>query len=165
MINQLNKHPDSNEHVEPYPLDATDRALIGALNRNGRASLRELAAELDVALGTVSTRLRRLEEAHVITGFVPEVDAERAGFPLVAIIGLRIAKGKLMEVQAKVAQDPAVYGVYDVTGDWDSIVLVRFRDRYQMDDFIKHTQAFRHVERSYTQLVLNTVKEECRVIL
>ena len=165
MINPLDEQADSNGHVEPHPLDATDRALVNALNSNGRASLRELAAELNVALGTVSARLRRLEEAGVITGFQPEVNAERAGFPLVAIIGLRIAKGKLMEVQSKVAQDPAVYGVYDVTGDWDSIVLARFRDRHQMDDFIKHTQAFKHVERSYTQLVLNTVKEERRVKL
>ena len=165
MINKLDKHTENPGPIRPYSLDATDRALITALNANGRASLRELAAEMKVALGTVSTRLKRLEEAGVVTGFIPEVNAERAGFPLVAVIGLRITKGKLMEVQAKVAQDPAVYGVYDVTGDWDSIVLARFRDRSQMDDFIKHTGAFRHVERSYTQLVLNTVKEERRVEL
>jgi len=165
MIKQLDERSEPDGHVEPYHLDTTDRALIRALNENGRASLRELAGELDVALGTVSARLKRLEEGGVITGFIPEVNVEQAGFPLVAVIGLRIAKGKLMEVQDRVARESAVYGIYDVTGDWDSILLARFSDRYKMDRFIKQTQALEHVERSYTQLVLNTVKEERRVMV
>jgi len=146
-------------------LDALDRRLIGALNRDGRASLRELARELGVAQGTVSARLGRLQQSGIIRGFIPDIDAERAGFALVVVVALRVTKGALIAAQATIAEHPAVYGVYDVTGEWDSIVLARFRNRAEMDHFIKHTLAIPSIERTNTHVVLNTVKEARRVVV
>ena len=146
-------------------LDRTDSALLAALNADGRASQRELAAVTGVALGTVSNRLRRLHETGVLRGFLPDIDAEQAGFTLTAIMQLRIAKGQIIAVQASVAEHPRVFGVYDVTGEWDSLVLARFRDRAEMDAFIKSTLSQPHIERTNTSLVLNTVKQEPRVVI
>jgi len=145
--------------------DKTDRALLEALNRDGRASQRELAAATGVALGTVSNRLRRLQEAGVLRGFLPDIDAEQAGFTLTAIMQMRISKGHIIAVQASVAEHPRVFGVYDVTGEWDSLVLARFHDRAEMDTFIKSTLSQPHIERTNTSLVLNTVKQEPRVVI
>ena len=145
--------------------DKTDRALLEALNRDGRASQRELAAATGVALGTVSNRLRRLQEAGVLRGFLPDIDAEQAGFTLTAIMQMRISKGHIIAVQASVAEHPRVFGVYDVTGEWDSLVLARLRDRAEMDTFIKSTLSQPHIERTNTSLVLNTVKQEPRVVI
>jgi DNA-binding Lrp family transcriptional regulator len=145
--------------------DKTDRALLEALNRDGRASQRELAAATGVALGTVSNRLRRLQEAGVLRGFLPDIDPEQTGFSLTAVMQMRIAKGQIIAVQASVAEHPRVFGVYDVTGEWDSLVLARFRDRAEMDAFIKSTLSQPHIERTNTSLVLNTVKQEPRVIV
>ena len=144
-------------------LDRTDSALLTALNRDGRASQRELAAATGVALGTVSNRLRRLHETGVLRGFLPDIDAEQAGFTLTTIMQMRIAKGQIIAVQA--AEHPRVFGVYDVTGEWDSLVLARFRDRAEMDAFIKSTLSQPHIERTNTSLVLNTVKQEPRVVI
>ena len=145
--------------------DKTDRALLEALNRDGRASQRELAAATGVALGTVSNRLRRLQEAGVLRGFLPDINAEQAGFTLTAIMQMRISKGHIIAVQASVAEHPRVFGVYDVTGEWDALVLARFRDRAEMDTFIKSTLSQPHIERTNTSLVLNTVKQEPRVVI
>ncbi|MFQ6061177.1 MAG: Lrp/AsnC ligand binding domain-containing protein, partial [Thermoplasmata archaeon] len=79
-------------------------------------------------------------------------------------IGIRISKGKLLEVQKRIAKDKRVYGVYDVTGDWDSIVMARFRNRNELNNFIKKVLSMDFVERTYTQFVLNVVKEERRVL-
>ncbi len=145
--------------------DKTDRALLEALNRDGRASQRELATATGVALGTVSNRLRRLHETGIIRGFLPDIDAEQAGFSLTAVMQMRIAKGQIIAVQASVAEHPRVFGVYDVTGEWDSLVLARFHDRAEMDAFIKSTLSQPHIERTNTSLVLNTVKQEPRVVI
>ncbi|MEE3231985.1 MAG: Lrp/AsnC ligand binding domain-containing protein, partial [Candidatus Thermoplasmatota archaeon] len=75
------------------------------------------------------------------------------------VIGLRIQKGRLIEIQEKIAKDPRVYGVYDVTGDFDSMVVARARDRSDLDDLSKNVMSVDGVERSVTHLVLNTVKE------
>lgn len=145
-------------------LDDVDIALLRALNQDARKSYRDLAKELGLALSTVSARVKRLEQHGYITGYVPVLDAQRLGFDLVVVVGVKIAHGKLLEAQQRIAKMGRVFAVYDVTGDWDSIILARFRDREELNDFVKELLSFPHVERTGTQLVLNTVKEEKRVL-
>lgn len=145
-------------------IDEVDVALLRALNQDARKSYRDLARELGLALSTVSARVKRLETQGYITGYVPVLDAQKLGFDLVVVIGVKITHGKLLEAQKRIAKIARVYAVYDVTGDWDSIVIGRFRDREELNDFIKDLLALQYVERTGTQLVLNTVKEEKRVL-
>jgi DNA-binding Lrp family transcriptional regulator len=116
--------------------------------------------QVGVALGTVSNRVRKMEEKGIITGYRVMLDSDRVGWGLTVVIGLRINKGLLIEIQEKIAKDPRVYGVYDVTGDFDSMVVARARDRRDLDDLSKNLLSMDGVARSVTHLVLNTVKEE-----
>ena len=155
--------------VKPGPkphagLDDADLAILRALNQDARKSYRDLAKELGIALSTVSSRVKRLEEQGYITGYVPVMDPVKMGLDLVVIIGVKITAGKLMEAQRRIAKAPRVFGVYDVTGEWDSIILARFKGREELNDFIKDILSLPYVERTATQLVLNTVKEEKRVL-
>ena len=146
-------------------IDDVDLALLRALNQDARKSYRDLAKELGLALSTVSARVKRLEQQEYITGYVPVLDPQRLGFDLVVIVGVKILHGRLLEAQKRIAKLPRVFGVYDVTGEWDSMVLARFRDREELNEFIKDILQLPYVERTGTQLVLNTVKEEKRVLL
>ena len=146
-------------------LNKTDSALINALNDDGRASQRELASSTKVALGTVSNHLKKLESEKIIRGYIPDIDPEKVGFTLTAVMHVRISKGHIMEVQSSIAEHSRVFGVYDVTGEWDSMILARFTNREEMDSFIKTALSQKNVERTNTSLVLNTVKEESRIIL
>lgn len=145
-------------------LDEVDLAIMRALNNDARKSYRDLAKELNLALSTVSARVKRLEQQEFITGYVPVIDPQKLGFDLVVIVGVKILHGKLLEAQKRIAKLARVFGVYDVTGEWDSMVLARFRDREELNDFIKQLLELPYVERTGTQLVLNTVKEEKRVL-
>lgn len=145
-------------------LDDVDVSLLRALNQDARKSYRDLAKELGLALSTVSARMKRLEGEGYVTGYVPVLDPQKLGFDLVVIVGVTITAGKLIEAQQRIAKMPRVYGVYDVTGEWDSIILARFRDREELNQFVKDLLSLAYVERTGTQLVLNTVKEEKRVL-
>ena len=146
-------------------LKSKDIELLRCLNKNGKASQRELAASTGTALGTVNSHIKNLEKEKIIKGYYAELNPEKVGYNLTAIINLRISKGKIMDLQDSISKHPQVFGVYDVTGEWDSLILARFKDRQEMDSFIKTTLSQKNVERSNTSLVLNTVKEEPRVIL
>jgi DNA-binding Lrp family transcriptional regulator len=146
-------------------VDDVDLRIIRALNKNARKSFREIARELDLALSTVSNRVKHLEDAGVIRGYVPVVDAGKLGFDLSVVVGVKISPGKLMDVQQRIARHPRVVGVFDVTGEWDSLIIARFQDREDLNAFIKDVLNSPHVERTATQLVLNTVKDEKRVIM
>ena len=146
-------------------LNYKDSELLKHLSKNGKASQRELAEVTGLALGTVSNHLKVLEKDKIINGYSANIDPEKVGFTLSATIHLRITKGKIMDVQASIAKHPRVYIVYDITGEWDSLVLARFKDREEMDEFIKTTLSQKNIERTSTSLVLNNVKEEMRVII
>ncbi len=140
-------------------LDDTDRRIIEVLERDARTSLRGIAEEVGVSLGTVSNRVKKLEDNGVIKDYRVNLDSEKVGWNLNVVIGLRIQKGRLIEIQEKIARDNRVYGVYDVTGEFDSMVIARAVDRSDLDDLSKNVLSMDGVVRSVTHLVLNTVKE------
>ena len=144
-------------------LDELDVRILRALTADARKSYREVARALGVSIGTVSSRVRRMEAAGVITGYAPLIEPKRLGYDIVAVIGIKISRGKLLEVQKRLAREERVFGVYDVTGEWDSILMARFRNTREMDAFVKKLSATENVERTYTQVVLNVVKHEPRV--
>jgi Lrp/AsnC family transcriptional regulator for asnA, asnC and gidA len=111
----------------------------------------------------VNRRVRALEAAGAIRGYSALVAPEAAGFTLTAIIGLRIDKGHVRSVHEQIAKDPRIFGVYDVTGEWDGLVLVRLRDREDLDDLVKGTLSLEHIQRTSTMVVLKTVLERAVV--
>ena len=140
-------------------LDSVDRAIIEALCEDGRLSHRQLAQRLGVAQGTITNRLRKLENDGVILGYAPTLNADSVGWGMTVMAGLCIEKGKIMDVQKHISADHRVFAVYDDTGDWDSMVLARVEDREDLDDLTKTVFTLKGISRSYTHVVLNTVKE------
>jgi len=145
-------------------LDDTDRRLLAVLLEDARISQRGLAQRIGVAQGTITNRLRRLEELGVIKGYTVLLEPESIGWTMTVITGLRIEKGSMINVQQNIAADPRVFAVYDVTGDYDSMVLARVQSRKDLDDLTKTVFTLKGVQRSFTQVVLNTVKEDGRVL-
>lgn len=141
-------------------LDEIDRNIIKVLEHDARTSLRKISELVKVSLGTVSNRVKKMEKNGVIKGYSVILDPDQIGWELNVVIGLRIQKGRLIEIQEKIAKDSRVHGVYDVTGDFDSMVIARAKNRKDLDDLSKNVLSIDGVERSITHLVLNTVKEK-----
>ena len=146
-------------------MDKLDQNIILSLNANGRKSYRHIAKELKVSLSTISNRIKRLEEREIIEKYIPVINREKIGYDLTAIINIKLTHGKLLQVQEKISKDDHVSAVYDITGDWDSLIVAHFKDRRDLNNFIKRILAMDFVERSNTQLVLNIVKDEKKVVI
>jgi DNA-binding Lrp family transcriptional regulator len=149
--------------VPRLSLDDHDRRLLKELVLDGRASHRDLAQRTGFSLATVNRRIRALEAAKVIRGYTALVDQESVGWTLTAVIGLRIDKGHVRSVHEKISGDPRIFGVYDITGEWDGLVLVRLRGREDLDDLVKTTLSLPHIQRTNTMVVLKTVLEKAIV--
>lgn len=142
-----------------------DKKIIRVLNSNARKSFREIARQVKSSVTGVINRIKKYEESGVIKGYIPLVDPGYFGLNLIAIIALRISKGKLMEVQKEIAKDSRIVAVYDITGEWDSLVIGYFKDREDLNRFIKNVLSMENVDRTVTHIVLNVVKEEKRVLV
>ncbi len=141
-------------------LDKTDIKITNTLIDNARLSLREIAKKSGISVATAMNRLRRLESEKIIQGYAASIDYEKAGFDIEVMIDVRISKGKLLEVEAKIASHPNIFAVYDTTGSFDCVILARFHGRRQMDAFLKKVQTYEFVERTETRLILHTIKQQ-----
>jgi DNA-binding Lrp family transcriptional regulator len=150
----------SGTNVPPGPPDEADLALLRELLADGRASHRDLAQRTGLSLATVNRRVRKMESDGTIRGYSVLADPERIGWSLTAVIGLRIDKGHVRAVHQEISGDPRIFGVYDITGEWDGLVLVRLRDREDLDDLVKTTLSLPHIQRTTTMVVLKTVLEK-----
>ncbi len=124
-----------------------------------------MARKLHISLSTISNRIKKLENDKIIMNYIPVVDQEKLGYSLTAIINLKISRGKLIEVQEKISKDQRVRAVFDITGEWDSVLIANFKDRRDLNGFIKGVLSMEYVERTNTQLVLNIVKDEKCVVV
>ncbi len=141
-------------------IDGTDKKIINIIIDNSRLSLRQIAKKAKVSVVTVMNRMKILEKQGIIKKFSAKIDYEKAGFDVEVLIEIRISKGKLFEVENKIATHPNVFAVYDLTGSFDCLILARFQNRRQMDSFLKKIQTYEFVERTETKFILNTIKEE-----
>jgi len=146
-------------------VEELEKKVVRALNQNSRKSFREIAKEIGTSAPVVINKIKKLEEAGAIKGYIPILDPEYFGYALMAVVALRISHGKLIEAQERIAEDPHVMAIYDVTGDWDSIVIARFKSREDLNSFIKGILAQKYVDRTVTHIVLNVVKDERRLIV
>jgi DNA-binding Lrp family transcriptional regulator len=144
-------------------IDELSKKIIDCLSLDARKSFREVSKETGTSVTAVIHAVKNLEAKGVIRGYIPVVDPASVGYDLSAAVAVRISQGKILETQKKIAGDPRVFAVYDVTGEWDCLVLARFRGRDDLNRFIKKINSFPHIDRTVTHLVLNTVKEERRV--
>lgn len=145
-------------------LKELDKKILKQLLTDCRKSLRQLASVLKVSVVTLSKRIREMEMRGIIKGYSAILDHEKLGYDLGAIIEVTVSKGKLIEVEKKIAKLPNVLGVYDVTGASDAIIIAKFKNRKELDRLIKGLLRMEYVERTNTHVVLNTVKEDFRLL-
>jgi len=141
-------------------IDELDLEIIRELKSDSRQSYREIAEKLNVAEGTIYNRVNKLLETNVIKRFIVDIDYSKVGYDLSAIIGVVVEGGSLPEVEKKLSKEPNVSAVYDVTGEYDAILIAKFKDRQSLNDLVKKIHKIPNVKRTYTMVVLNVVKEE-----
>ena len=145
-------------------MDEKDNEILRHLLTDARQSSRQLAHRLGVSTVTMISRLKKLEEKKIIQGYSVRLDHELLGYEITAIIEIKTTKGKMLEIENKIAEQDNVIAVYDITGDADTLVIAKFKDRRSLSIFVKKLSAIPNVENTVTHIVLNTIKEDNRLI-
>ncbi len=120
--------------MNDYTPDATDWRILDALQAQGRASYAELARTVSMSPSAVTERVRRLEEAGVITGYAAVVDHERLGLPILAFVRLRYPTGNYKPFHDLVAVTPEVLEAHHVTGDDCFVIKVAARSMRHLEE-------------------------------
>jgi DNA-binding Lrp family transcriptional regulator len=150
----------NNENMANVSMDVLDKRILDLLSNDGRKSYRKISRELGVSVGTIHNRVDKLTKSGIINKFVPVIDHEKLGYNLTALIGLELKGGTISSIVDKEIFKHNLLAVYDVTGQFDSIMIAKFRDTFELNEFIKLLLAEEPVVKTYTHTVLNIVKEE-----
>ncbi|WP_424978491.1 Lrp/AsnC family transcriptional regulator [Leisingera sp. S232] len=133
-------------------LDQLDRMLLHQLSRNARLSWRELASLADVSAPTVRDRIRRLEDAGVITGFGIELSPKALGYSLEAIVRFRPFPGKVHLLAEKIISSDRIVQCDKVTGEDAFVARMLLKDISELDelleDFSRHASTQTAVVKS-----------------
>ncbi|MFX0034330.1 MAG: Lrp/AsnC family transcriptional regulator [Candidatus Hermodarchaeota archaeon] len=141
-------------------LSELDIEILKKLSEDGRISLRQLAKDLgNKSPVTIKNHVENLENKGIIVNYGAKINYEKLGYEIIAIIEVTISKGKMFEIEGKIAENPNVFGVYDITGTFDALILARFKTREELSKMIKDIHKSPYVERTNTHFVLNIIKE------
>jgi len=150
--------------VSMSKLDEIDLKILRVLLEDARLSSRQIADRVGVSVGTVLSRIKRMEKEKIIEGYSAVINHENLGYQLTVVTEITVSKGKLLDIEREVAKLPNVCCVYDITGLTDAIVVAKFKNRKDLSDFTKWLLSLPYVERTNTHLVLTTVKEDFRFV-
>ena len=143
-------------------MDKVDENILKNLMMDARLSARQLALKLGMSTVTILSRIRKLEKEKIIKGYTTLIDHEKLGYDLTAIIEI-IAKKDILDIEDKLSKMDNVCGVYDITGNTDTVIIAKFKERNELSAFVKALSAMANVENTITHVVLNTAKEDFRL--
>jgi DNA-binding Lrp family transcriptional regulator len=145
-------------------LNETDVRILKCLLDDARFSSRQIAKNVGVSVGTVLSRIKKMEDEGLIKGYAVILDHEKLGYELTVVTEITVSKGRLVEMENEIAKIPNVCGVYDVTGLNDAVIIAKFKTREDLGKFTKSLLAMPFIERTNTHVVLTTVKENFRIL-
>ena len=137
--------------------DELDIAILGHLEKDGRKSQSEIAADLGVTVSTIGNRLKRLrdEDLLVIYGFL---DPHRVGFNAPALVRVSVKPEDIEKVGEEIADLPEVLSVTVTTGEFQLLVEVQCRDNEHLTDLIvDRLQLIEGIRETRTSILLREI--------
>ncbi len=136
-----------------------DHEILEQLRSDGRASLRTIAERLKVSTSTVSHRVKQMEVEGIIKSYKPVIDYSKLGYRLTAVTQIK-AKGELIpRIVAELVKEETLVDVYEITGDYDVMVIGKYPNEEMMNREIKRLLSRPEIESTNTSIVLSVAKE------
>ncbi|NTT87226.1 Lrp/AsnC family transcriptional regulator [Tabrizicola fusiformis] len=149
--------------MDRIEMDGFDRAILRELSVDGRVSATELARRIGLSKSPVQTRLKRLEEAGVITGYRAILDPIRMGQAHVAFVEVRLSDTREAALQAfnrAVLAVPEIEQCHMIASRFDYLLKVRTSDIQDYRRVLaERISALPHVAATSTYVAMEAVKE------
>ncbi|MDV7340487.1 Lrp/AsnC family transcriptional regulator [Terasakiella sp. A23] len=149
---------------DKHHIDETSRAILAELQKDGRLSIQELSARVNLSPTPVARRLRAMEESGLITGYSVRLDEEKTGYPFTVFISVSLNRqidNALQTFENAVKAFPEVVDCWLMTGNRDYLLRVATAGLREYETFL--TGRFNKipgVETIETSVPLRRVKGE-----
>jgi DNA-binding Lrp family transcriptional regulator len=135
-------------------MDDTDRALIALLRKDARTNVATLASKLGVSRGTVTNRLHKLEDDHVIVGYSVRLRPDAEPNQIRAWMGVLVEGNQTRAVIASLLGEPGVAALHDTNGRWDLLAELRAGSNAELSAVLERVRLIKGIANTETSILL-----------
>lgn len=139
-------------------MDETDHQLIALLRQNARLSVAALAARLGVSRGTVTNRMRRLEDDSVIVGYTVRLRPDVPQSEIKAWMSIAVEGNQTRSVIASLLGEPGVATLHDTNGRWDLLAELRAENLQDLAKVLERIRLLKGISNTETSIHLETYR-------
>ena len=139
-------------------MDDTDRALVALLRQDARMNVATLAAKLGVSRGTVTNRLRKLEDSHVIVGYSVRLRPDAEPDQIRAWMGVVVEGNQSRAVIASLLGEPGVAALHDTNGRFDLLAELRAASNAELSGVLERVRLIKGIASTETNILLATYR-------
>ena len=138
-----------------FKLDETDHKILDMLIENTRIPFTDIAKKLQISAGTIHVRVRKMEEARLITGSSLTIDYRKLGYSFIAYVGIFLSKTSQTQfVLERINEIPFVTVAHVTTGKFNIFCKIRAKDTNQAKKIIYQIDDIEGVTRTETMISL-----------
>ena len=139
-------------------MDELDRSLIALLRGNARMNVADLAHKLGVSRGTVTNRIRRLEDSQVIVGYTVKLRPEAEPDRIRAWMGVLVEGNQSRHVVASLLGEPGVAALHDTNGRWDLLAELEAGSMAELAQVLERIRLISGIRGTETNIHLTTYR-------
>lgn len=139
-------------------MDTTDLQLVALLRQNARASVATLAKKLAVSRGTVTNRIRKLEEEGVLVGYTVLLKPDAQTQQITAWMSIAVEGNQTRAVIGTLLGEPGVAALHDTNGRWDLLAELRAAHLSELAEVLERVRLIKGIASTETNILLATYR-------
>lgn len=143
-------------------LDAIDKKLLQLLQEDSKQTNKELSGKLNLSVTAVYERIKKLERAQIISGYVALVDKKQVDRGFVTFCSIKLSQHTqdfVVKFEKEVTQLDEVLECYHISGDYDYLLKVIVADMDEFREFmVKKLTTISHIGSTHSAFMISEVK-------
>jgi DNA-binding Lrp family transcriptional regulator len=139
-------------------MDELDNQLIAQLRHNARLSVADLAHKLKISRGTVTNRIRKLEDDQTIVGYTVQLKPSSAHEGIRCWMGIQIEGNQTHEVIARLLGEPSMAALHDTNGRWDLLAELEVASMAELSKALERIRLLKGIRSTETSILLASYK-------
>ena len=139
-------------------MDETDHQILSLLRQDARVSIATLATRLEVSRGTVTNRIRRLEDDNVIVGYTVRLRPDVQQSEIKAWMSIAVEGNQTRSVIASLLGEPGVATLHDTNGRWDLLAELRAENLQALAKVLERIRLLKGISNTETSIHLETYR-------
>lgn len=143
--------------------DEIDKEILRLLQKDGRMPYKDIAEKINKAPATVKNRISKMMDMGIVRAFVPLLNYKALGYGVSAVILIQAKPGRINDLIKILLNEGNINFVYEITGEYDVIIIGRFKNEEHLSEFVRKILSSGAVERTVTSMIMKSHKEDPRI--